>query len=563
MIIIKRIKLLILILLASFIFCLPLFSDVLSDETLRSDLNYYRNVSKQKNLNANDRTYILNQIEEKYDGSGIDTTPLKQELEKTSDILVTQKNAGTSKISSSKINTQRVKAKGAKGKVEKIFVSETKDNSKIFIVAEGVLRSNYFLMEDPSSGKPPKIVLDLYGVRSKLSAAASNISPKNGLFSNVSTGQFEGPPNNVARVTAALRRDAPYTVKKEKNLWVISVDKTGQAQKPEKEVQVSIPATMAAEPLISSSSATIPAVPYTDLKSSSIPPMAIENLPEKYSKKVNDDYRIESADILGVTVYPSDELSREVVVQPDGNISFPLIGSAQAQGLTIKQLENSLMQQLGRYISAPEVSITVKQFSRRQIFITGEVKGVGAYNYKENLRLMEFISSIGGFTDSANRKEVKIYRGPATKRQTHIVDVEEIVKSGDFSKDFLLESGDIIEVLKGQAKISVLGDIRSPGYYDYKENMHLIELVSIAGGFSDTAKLNQVCIIRKISENKQTVVKVNFNKILSGKQKDVLIQSGDTVFFPKGNFASANFFLNNILPWLTLITLVIAIRGGI
>ena len=337
------------------------------------------------------------------------------------------------------------------------------------------------------------------------------------------------------------------------------MDKTVPAQAPQGKDAES-PAVSAAEP------ATTVLVPSVAVSSSPAaqPELAMTpSAPDKIVKNTNGDYHIENGDILGVVIYPADELSREVIVQPDGSMPFPLIGSARAKGLTVKQLETSLGQELGRYIAAPQVTITIKQFISRQLFITGEVKGVGAYNFKENLRLMEFISSIGGFTDSANRREVKIYRGPPTKRQTYTVNVEELVKSGDFSKDFLLEPGDIIEVQKGQAKIAILGDIRNPGYYDYKENMHLIELVSLAGGFTDSAKITDVSVIHQGGESNAPVMKVNLKKILSGSQKDVLVQSGDTVYVPKGKLESAGWFLNNILPWLTLVSLIFVIRAGI
>lgn len=562
MITIKRNKLLALILFTTFFFCLPAFSDVLSDQTLANDLNYYRKVSKQKNLNANDRTFILNRIEEKYDGSGIDTTPIQQELDKTGKDGASEDSPLPEKKPIAVKKKNNTKAKGAKGKVEKIFISETRDSSKIFIAAEGVSRSNYFLMKDPADGKPSKIVLDLYDVQNKLSAAASNISPREGLFSNVSSSQFEGPPNNVVRVIAELRIDASYTVKREKNLWIITVNKTEQDNKPDKTVQAAVATPPAGDPAVKVIAGGPPVSVPVEIKFD-LRDTANTSQPEKTNKSVADDYKIENSDILGVTIYPADELSREVVVQPDGNIPFPLIGAIQAKGLTIKQLENNLSSELGRYISSPQVSITVKQFSRRQIFITGEVKGVGAYSYKENLRLMEFISSIGGFTDAANRKEVKIYRGLSTKRQVHLVDVEDLIKSGDFTKDFLLEPGDIIEVQKGQPRIAILGEIKVPGYYDYKENMHLVDLVSSAGGFTDNAKITDVSIIHPSPDNKMTVVKVNLKKILSGKDRDVAVLSGDTVFFPKGTVASGSLFITNIMPWITLLTLVFAVRGGI
>jgi polysaccharide export outer membrane protein len=299
-------------------------------------------------------------------------------------------------------------------------------------------------------------------------------------------------------------------------------------------------------------------------------PLAIDKPYDKTSTHPSDksltppeNYVIETGDILTIAVFPTEELSREIAVQTDGSIPFPLIGSIQAKGLTTKQLEKSLAKKLGRYVSNPQISVIVKQFSHHQVLITGEVHSVGAFNYRENIHLMEFISAAGGFTDVANRKEIKIYRGPPENRKTFTIDVEDIIRTGDFSKDFLLEPGDIIEVPKGQSRISLLGEIRSPGYYDFHVNMRLVDLISQAGGFTDNANISNVTIIHTEASGLRRTVKVNLKKILSGTQNDVEIQTGDTVYLPRKALASSNLFATSILPWITLISLVIVIRGGV
>lgn len=291
-------------------------------------------------------------------------------------------------------------------------------------------------------------------------------------------------------------------------------------------------------------------------KAAKAPSRAADNVnPEKYS--------IEAGDVLGISASPADELSRELVVQADGKISFPLIGAVQATGLTPAQLSSQLERSFSRFISSPKMSVSVKRFSRRQVFVTGEARKVGAFDYKENLRLLEFISSLGGFTESANRREVKIYRGPATQRRTHTVNVDEIISSGDFSNDFLLEAGDIVEISKS-GRIAILGDVNDPGYYDYHDNLRLLELISLAGGFKDTAELGKVNVIHPAEAGRdQSITKVNLKKILSGRQKDITIASGDTVYVPKKPIASANWFVSNILPWLSLVSLGIVISAGI
>lgn len=276
----------------------------------------------------------------------------------------------------------------------------------------------------------------------------------------------------------------------------------------------------------------------------------------------SDSYTIDTGDILSVAVYPTEELSRDVVVQKDGSITMPLAGAVPARGLTTRRLERSIARALGKYVANPQVTITVKQFNRHQLLITGEVRSVGAFDYRENMRLMEFISAAGGFTDAANRREIKVFRGSPASRQVHIVDVEALIRSGDFSRDFVLQPGDIIEVPKGKSRISILGDVHAPGYFDFQEHMRLADLMSQAGGFKETANIKAVTIIRADGTEQGRTEKVNLKKILSGKQKDVTLNSGDTVYVPRRALASSNLFTNSVLPWLTLLSLVVIISGG-
>lgn len=275
-----------------------------------------------------------------------------------------------------------------------------------------------------------------------------------------------------------------------------------------------------------------------------------------------DSYTIDTGDILSVTVYPTEELSRDVVVQKDGAITMPLAGAVPARGQTTRRLERAIARALGKYVANPQVTVAVKQFNRHQLLITGEVRSVGAFAYRENMRLMEFISAAGGFTDTANRREIKVFRGPPASRQVHTVDVESLIRTGDFSRDFVLLPGDIIEVPKGQSRISILGDVRSPGFFDYRENMRLTDLVSQAGGFTETANIKAVTIIHTDGTDPARTEKVNLKNILSGTRKDLTLNSGDTVYVPRRALASSNLFTNSVLPWLTLLSLVIIISGG-
>jgi len=526
------------------------FAFALSPQTLSDDLAYYRRTSSEKNLDSNGRSYILSRIKDKYLHTNVNLAPLRAEEKRIS------ATAGPTDDKTKEVASVAVSTAWA----EKVLVSETPRESRITIIAHGVSRHNYFLLRDPDQGQQPKIVVDLFNTQDRLSSRAKDIVLRKGLFSRVTSGQFD--PTTV-RIVAQLRRDTPYRVLNENDRWFIIAEK----QSPS-----AVSAVAKAQPLPALPVNPVPVTPavYGEAakKSSGAPvaaqlpqtaPITVKGPLSSLDKATTAAYRIETADILGITVSPADELSREVVVQFDGTIPFPLIGTANAKGLTPRQLEDNLKQSLARFISNPQITVTIKQFSRRQIFVTGEVHSVGSFSFRENLRLMEFISSLGGFNDNANRREIKVYRGSTDKRNVITVNVEETIRSGDFSKDFLLQPGDIVEVPEGRLRIAILGDVRNPGYLDYKENMQLLELISQVGGFTETAQIAKISILREEKNGEKKVTFVNLKDILSGKSPDVPVRHGDTVYVPRRGIATANWFLSNIMPWLSLISLVLVI----
>lgn len=269
-----------------------------------------------------------------------------------------------------------------------------------------------------------------------------------------------------------------------------------------------------------------------------------------------EKYKISPGDILFIRVTPAEELSREVIVTADGTIVLQLVGNVKVDGMTVPELERLLEKLYSVYVSNPKVSITVKFFSKRQVFIMGEINKPGSYQYQENFKLLELISKAGGLTQFAGRN-LKIYRGEKEKQQVITVNIDDVIK--DPSKDIILEPNDIIEVPKEPKTISVLGEVAYPGTYEWYENMDILKALSLARGYTATAKLSSVKILRETSKGKQ-VIEVNVAKVLNGEiDKNVLLQPGDVVYVPRKPLVSGQWFVNTVLPWLALISSVLLI----
>jgi len=156
-------------------------------------------------------------------------------------------------------------------------------------------------------------------------------------------------------------------------------------------------------------------------------------------------------DVLIVTVWKNTDLSREVVIRPDGMISMPLIGDVPAANLTANILAKRISDRLTEYMASPIVSVQLKEVNSYFIYVLGEVTKPGKYPLKSYANVMQGISLAGGFTPFAKKNKMKVLRatvnGPGEKHQIEIpVQFNDILSGSATLGNFYLRSGDVIVV---------------------------------------------------------------------------------------------------------------------
>ena len=165
-------------------------------------------------------------------------------------------------------------------------------------------------------------------------------------------------------------------------------------------------------------------------------------------KKINysgPNYRIGPEDILRVSVWENRELTMDVVVRPDGKISFPLIQDVQAEGLTAAELADIIHQRILTYIKDPQVSVIVTQINAPKVFIVGNVARPGPYPLRTDISILQALSLAGGFTPFASPRSIKIVRNNGGKQEVRKVNYYDLIDEGG-EGNFLLKSGDTIVV---------------------------------------------------------------------------------------------------------------------
>jgi polysaccharide export outer membrane protein len=139
-------------------------------------------------------------------------------------------------------------------------------------------------------------------------------------------------------------------------------------------------------------------------------PSAPPSSGEKSSLIVTRDYIIGPEDLLEITVWRNQDLSKTVAVRPDGRISLPLIGDVTAVGKTPGQLTEEIASKLKEYKENPSVAIMVKEVNSYSVFVLGEVAKPGKYPLKSKTTLLQGITIAGGFTSVAARNKLVVFR---------------------------------------------------------------------------------------------------------------------------------------------------------
>ncbi|MBT8112117.1 MAG: polysaccharide export protein [Gammaproteobacteria bacterium] len=159
-----------------------------------------------------------------------------------------------------------------------------------------------------------------------------------------------------------------------------------------------------------------------------------------------DEYRIGPEDVLEISVWKEEELQREVLVRPDGGISFPLAGDVQVEGKTPLEVEQDITTRVQKYIPEAVVTVSVKTVSGYTIFVNGKVKRPGKFVVGRYMDVMQAITLAGGLDTFADEDKIKVIRRQNGKQVVHQFKYNEVKKGNKLDQNIILQSGDVIVV---------------------------------------------------------------------------------------------------------------------
>jgi polysaccharide export outer membrane protein len=163
---------------------------------------------------------------------------------------------------------------------------------------------------------------------------------------------------------------------------------------------------------------------------------------------VDSTYLIGPGDLITISVWKDDALTKDEVVLPDGVISFPLIGLLKAAGKTVPQLKAEIEEKISQYVTEPVLNVEVKQVNSMLVFVIGRLNltGSGRLVLNANANVLQALAMAGGLNTFAKRNSIKIFRQEHGKTITFPFHYDDVVEGKRLEENIELKRYDVIVV---------------------------------------------------------------------------------------------------------------------
>ena len=239
------------------------------------------------------------------------------------------------------------------------------------------------------------------------------------------------------------------------------------------------------------------------------------------------NYIIGGHDVLVITSYDQSELSGQFVVETDGTFSYPMLGRFQAAGMTLREAEAELRDQLVErgLFTKPQVTVAVDQCRSQKVFVLGEVRKPGVHTLSGTMRLVEALALADSTLPTSGGEAVILPAGGSEDQSVVRINLRDL-ENGKFAQNVTLRDGDTIFVPRAE-DVYVFGQVKSPGAYPRRQDdMTVLQALSLAGGVTDRGSTGRIEIVR-IVDHERVEIRAEF-------ADEVL--AGDTIIVPERFF---------------------------
>lgn len=167
---------------------------------------------------------------------------------------------------------------------------------------------------------------------------------------------------------------------------------------------------------------------------------------EEKSALPSEGYLLAPEDVLDISVWREETLQKQVLVRPDGGISFPLVGEIQAAGKTAAEIREEITRRLKPFLANPAVSVGVLKIAGYKVYVSGKVLRPGEYVAGRYVDVLQALTMAGGITPFAAENDIKVLRKENGKDKVFSFRYSDVRKGLNLSQNIVLKPGDVVVV---------------------------------------------------------------------------------------------------------------------
>jgi polysaccharide export outer membrane protein len=274
------------------------------------------------------------------------------------------------------------------------------------------------------------------------------------------------------------------------------------------------------------------------------------------------EYKIDPGDTLEVTLWEGTTPKREeILVRPDGKISFGFVEDLSVKGLTPSQLDNMLTNNFKEYVKNPRIDVVVSEYDSKFVKLVGAIAnnglgtGSGQYALKGKTTALELLTRAGGATQHANLRNVRIR---SKNGQSISLNLYKAILEGDLSQNPILDDGDLLffpTLTEVGNRVFVFGEVNKPGAVTFANSeTGLLDVLSEAGGATINAAEYETRIVRG-DPTQPEIITANLRSLVEqgDRSQNVALVNGDIIYVPRSGIGDVNRFIEQIFPTLQAI----------
>jgi len=287
------------------------------------------------------------------------------------------------------------------------------------------------------------------------------------------------------------------------------------------------------------------------------------------------EYKIDPGDILEISLWEGNQQEKEeILVRPDGNISFGFVEDLYVKGLTASELDKKLSNFLTEYVKNPRIDVVVKKHNSKWVKVLGAIathgrsldydhagSGPGSYRLRGKTTVLEILTTAGGAKENANLKNVSFRRKSG---ESSTLNLYKAILQGDQSQNPVLDDGDLVflpTISETGNRVYVFGEVNKPGAYTFAgSEIRLLDIISEAGGATINAAEYETRVVRG-DETRPEIIAANLRSLVEqgDRSQNVALVNGDLIYVPRSGIGNVNRFIEQIFPSLRAIATATAI----